>query len=209
MCNKLVLIGGGGHCKSVLDAIYAGGKYSEIVITDNSIPSGSIILGSKVVGTDEELVNLYKNGFYHAFVTIGSIINTTIRRKTYERARKIGFIFPVISDPSAVIASSSYIGKGVFIGKNAVINADSNIRDLAIINTAAVIEHDCHIGEFSHISVGATLCGGVEVGNDVFVGAKTVIIQGIKIEMGSIIGAGSIVLNDIPKNSRVVGTWRT
>ncbi len=209
MCNRLVLIGGGGHCKSVLETIYAGGIYSEIVITDNSIARGSTILGSKVVGTDEELPDLYKNGFHHAFVTIGSIKDTSIRRRVYEKARGIGFIFPTIIDPSAVIATSSHIGEGIFIGKNVIVNADAKIGDLAIINTAAVIEHDCHVGEFSHISVGAILCGGVEIENDVFIGANAIIIQGIKIEANSIIGAGSVVLNNVSKYSRVVGRWRT
>lgn len=209
MHKKLVLIGGGGHCKSVLDAIYSAGMYSEIVITDAGIPGSSAVLGCRVEGTDKELPGLYEKGFRHAFITIGNIKDTTIRRKAYEMAKEIGFIFPTIADPSAVIASSSQIGKGVFIGKNAVVNADAVIGDMAIINTAAIIEHDCRIGEFSHIAVGAALCGGVEMGNDVFAGANATIIQGVKIGMNSVIGAGSIILNDVPENSTIVGTWRS
>ena len=33
MGNKIVLIGGGGHCKSVLDSILRTCNYDEIVIT--------------------------------------------------------------------------------------------------------------------------------------------------------------------------------
>lgn len=209
MHNKLVLIGGGGHCKSVLDTIYATGRYSEIVITDYGLSNGSMVLGCRVVGTDKELPNLYKKGFRHAFITVGSIKDTTIRRKAYETAKEIGFVFPTIIDPSAVISLSSQIGRGVFVGKNAVVNADVIIKDMAIINTAAIIEHDCCIGEFSHIAIGATLCGGVVMGDSVFVGANATVIQGVKIGIGSIIGAGSIILNDVPENSTIISTWRS
>lgn len=208
MHNKLVLIGGGGHCKSVLDTIYATGRYSEIVITDYGLSNGSMVLGCRVVGTDKELPNLYKKGFHHAFITVGSIKDTTIRRKAYETAKKIGFVFPTIIDPSAVISLSSQIGRGVFVGKNAVVNSDAIIKDMAIINTAAIIEHDCCIGEFSHIAIGATLCGGVVTGDSVFVGANATVIQGVKIGISSTIGAGSIILKDVPENSTIVGTWR-
>lgn len=205
MQNKLVLIGGGGHCKSVLDAVYAMGAYSEIVITDYNKPPGSLILGCQVVGTDDELSELFRKGVNHAFITVGSIRDTMIRRKAYERARKMGFTFPTVIDPTAVLAASAQIGKGVFIGKNAVVNADAVIEDMAIINTGAIIEHECHVGEFSHVAVGAVVCGRTKIENDVFVGANATVIQEVKIGMNSIIGAGSIVINDVPKNGRIIG----
>lgn len=209
MYNKIVLIGGGGHCKSVIDTIYKTGIYSEIVITDYSVPIGSAILGCEVVGTDKVLPDLYKKGFRHAFITIGSIKDTTIRRRAYKKAKEIGFTFPAIIDSSAVVALSGRIGAGVFIGKNAVVNADVTVGDLAIINTAAIIEHDCYIGDFSHVAVGATLCGEIEIGNDVFIGSNATIIQGVKVGKNSIIGAGSVILNNVPQYSTVVGIWRT
>lgn len=205
MQNKLVLIGGGGHCKSVLDAVYAMGTYSEIVITDYNNPPDSLILGCRVVGTDDKLSELFRRGFNHAFITVGSIKDTMIRRKAYEKAKKVGFTFPTVVDPTAVLASSARIGRGVFVGKNAVVNADAVIEDMAIINTGAIIEHECHVGEFSHVAVGAVVCGRAKIENDVFVGANATVIQEVKIGMNSIIGAGSIIINDVPEKSRIIG----
>lgn len=203
--NKLVLIGGGGHCKSVLDAVIRSDDFSEIVITDYGTPVGTMILGCQVVGNDEMLSELFAMGFKKAFISIGSIQSTNKRRNAFLRAGKIGFSFPVIADPSASIASSTLIGPGVFIGKNAVVNAGAVIEKMAIINTGAVIEHDCRIGEFAHISVKAAVCGGTVVGRDSFVGANATVIQGVRIGMESIIGAGSTILADVPEGLKVVG----
>lgn len=206
--EKLVLIGGGGHCKSVLDTVIRLNRFSEIVITDCSISVGKMILGCKVVGNDDIFPELFDRGFKYAFITIGSIKSTDKRREVFLKAKKIGFSFPVIIDPSALVADSALIAAGVFIGKNAVVNADVMIGDMAIINTGAIIEHDCRIGAFTHISVGAVVCGGAEIERDVFVGANATVIQGVKIEADSIIGAGSIIYKDVPDNSTIVGNFR-
>lgn len=207
MQDRIILIGGGGHCKSVLDSLCMAGIYSDIVITDYNKPAGTKVLGCEVVGTDDKLPLLFEKGFRQAFIAVGSIKNTVIRRKAYERAKKIGFTFPAIIDPTAVIATSARIGNGVFIGKNAVVNADAVIDDMAIINSGAIIEHDCRVGEFSHVAVGATVCGGAEIGNDVFVGANAVITQGVKIGMNSVAGAGSTILHDVQENGSVFGVF--
>lgn len=206
--NKIVLIGGGGHCKSVIDTLVRMGCYSKIMVTDKDISSGEKILGCPVVGRDEILPRLFECDYQKAFITVGSIKSTEIRRRIYGEARSIGFSFPLIVDPSAIIAESAVISQGVFIGKNAVVNADVKLDDFSIINTGAIIEHECHIGQFTHISVGAVVCGNVEIESDVFIGANATIIQGIKIGMNSVIGAGSVVLADVPENSSVVGVWK-
>ena len=202
--SRLVLIGGGGHCKSVLDTLIKLNSYSEIVVTDCNIPVGVRILGCRVVGHDGMLSQLFGKGYKNAFITIGSIKSTNKRRDAFVRTKKIGFQFPAIIDPNAVVASSASIAEGVFIGKNAIVNADVVIGKMAIINTGAIVEHDCQIGEFTHIAVGAVVCGNAVIENNVLIGANAVVIQGVKIGRNSIIGAGSVVIHDVPENSTVI-----
>nr|WP_297767875.1 acetyltransferase [uncultured Butyrivibrio sp.] len=195
--NKLVLIGGGGHCKSVLDAIYRSGGYEDIIITDPFIPVGTIIMGCKVVGSDDVLPDLYMNGYENAFVTVGSIKDCSLRVRITEKAKKIGYKFPVIVDPSAQISKYAVVEEGSFLAKNVVINAGGKIGKQCIINTGAIIEHDCSVNDYSHVSVGAILCGDVHIGKRSFVGAGTVVVQGVCIGDDSVIGARSIVLADV------------
>lgn len=203
--KKIVLIGGGGHCASVLDCILSKNEYKEVVIVDSNLPVKSQIMNCPVVGDDRKLAELKNSGFDHAFITVGSIKSTAIRRKLYQLARSLEFVFPVICDPSARVSDNSTLGAGTFVGKNAVINAKALVGEHCIINTGALIEHECKVGAFSHISVGSVLCGNCSVGHDSFIGAGSTVIQGINIGNNVIIGAGSTVINNVDDNITVSG----
>ena len=203
--KRLVLLGGGGHCSSVLDAAQRMGMFDEIVITDCDMVAGTEFMGSRVVGTDDALLQLFQDGIRMAFISMGSIKSTKLRKLLHRRAMDMGFDFPNIIDPSALVSEYAMLGKGIFVGKNSVINAGARVGDMAIINTGAIVEHGSSIGSFSHISVGAVVCGDSKIGNSVFVGANAAIIQGVKVGANSIVGAGSIVLKDAVPDSRIIG----
>lgn len=207
MNENMVVIGGGGHAKSVIESITAKNPKKHIVITDASLQAGSRVLGFEVVGNDDMLPELYREGFREAVIAIGSIKNTRARHVAYYTAKNVGFVFPSVIDPTAILADSTKFNEGVFVGKNVVINADAHVDDFAIINTGTIIEHECRIGKYTHIAVGAVICGGCEIGDNVFVGSNATVIQGVKIGMNSIIGAGSVVLANVPENTRIVGVW--
>ena len=199
---KLLLIGGGGHCHSVLDSIITLDAYDEIGIIDNI---DSSVLGIPVVGTDDDISRLMSEGWTDAFITVGSVGNTKLRHKLFEMVKSIGMNIPKIVDPTAIVARGTELSEGVYVGKRAVINTGSRIGTNAIINTGAIVEHDCIIGDFSHISPGTTVCGQVCVGNDSHVGAGSVVRQQINIGNDVLIGAGSVVVNDIPDNVKAFG----
>lgn len=203
--KKLVLIGGGGHCKSVIDTVKVLKLYDEVVITDPRFPASKEILGIKIAGNDDVLTGLKRAGFHEAFITVGSIKSTKLRQALYDKAHALGFVFPNIIDPSACISQSVRMEDGIFIGKGVIVNADVAIGKMAIINTGAIIEHECTIGKYSHIAVGAVLCGSVSIGNYSLVGASATIIQGISIGNHSIIGAGSTVLRNVENEQIVKG----
>ena len=205
MSEKIVLIGGGGHCKSVLDSLLRKREYSEILITDPMIEKGSMIMGCRVVGGDDALEELYSDGVKNAFITIGSIMDPSLRKKVYLRAKNIGFAFPSIIDSSSIVSESVFLGEGVFVGKGAIVNSDARIASMSIINTGAIIEHECFVGSFVHVSVGAKVCGECILEDSVFIGANATIIQGKRIGEGSVVGAGAVVISDIEKGSTVVG----
>ncbi len=208
MENKpLVLLGGGGHCKSVLDSILRSNQYSDIVIADNHLAVGTEIFGCKVVGTDECLQDLRKKGYENAFITVGSVTSASVgvRMKLAKYASSFGFSFPTIVDPSAIVSEQTKIAEGAYIGKNAVINADAVIGAHCIINTGAIVEHECQIGDFAHVSVGSILCGNVKVGRESFIGAGATVIQGIHIGDYATVGAGAVVVKALPANYIAVG----
>ena len=202
MGNKLLLIGGGGHCSSVIDSVMSLGDYEEIGIIDQK---GEELFGIPVIGTDADLERLYSEGWNKAFITVGSVGDTSVRKKIYENLKEIGFEMEIIIDPTAVISIGCEINEGTFVGKNAVINSGSKIGACSIINTGAIIEHECAIGTFSHISPGAVICADVTVGSNTHIGAGSVVIQGIKIGSDCLIGAGSVVVKDVAAGNKAFG----
>ena len=207
--KRLILIGGGGHCKSVLDSALAMNTFAEIVITDPQLRAGTEILGCKVVGNDNLLSELINTGeFTDAFVTVGSvgsIESVSLRKKLVRMAKQLGFKFPIIIDPTACVSQTASIGAGTFVGKHAVINAESVIGFHCIINSGAIIEHECSVGDFSHVSVGAVLCGDSHIGAECFIGAGSTVIQQINIGDRCIVGANSTVLNNLEDDMKVLG----
>jgi sugar O-acyltransferase, sialic acid O-acetyltransferase NeuD family len=200
--KKIMLIGGGGHCHSVVDSVIALGLYDEIGIVDTNNHS---YLGVSVIGADNDIPGLIKDGWTEAFITVGSVGNTAVRRKLYQMVKSYNLNVPVIIDPSAIIAKNVEIKEGTFLGKRAVINAGTSVGICSIINTGAVVEHDCVISDFAHISPGTVLCGQVTVGDDSHVGAGSVVRQLITIGSESVIGAGSVVVKNIPDKVKAYG----
>lgn len=201
--EKIVLIGAGGHCKSILDSLLELDVYEVVGITD--INNNLEIMGVKVIGSDDVLEDLFKSGVKNAFISLGSVGDTNIRRRIHNNLKKIGFNLPTIIDKTAIVSKYSTLGEGVFVGKGAIINSSAYIGNNAIINSGAIVEHDCRIGDFVHIAPGASVSGGVSIGNDSHIGTGSNIIQGISIGNNCIIGAGSVVVKNIEENSKVYG----
>ncbi len=203
--KKLILVGGGGHCKSVIDTLRRMQQYDEIIIVDAAYPDCRNVLDVKVAGDDAALPELKKAGFAEAFVAVGSVKSTAVRRSLFLQLKEYGFTLPAIVDPLACVSPYAKLAEGVFVAKRAVVNADAKIGRMAIINTGAIVEHDCVVGDFAHVAVGAVLCGGVSVGSDVLIGAGATVIQGIGVGDGAVVGAGSTVVRSVSARQNVKG----
>jgi len=202
--KNIVLIGGGGHCKVVISILKKINNFEIAGIVDN-YKLESLISGIKIIGTDDDLKDIYKSGIHNALITVGSIKDNTKRYRLFNMAREIGYKFPVIISPEAIVDESVKIDEGTVIMPGIIINIDSSIGKNCIINTGTIIEHDCKIGDHCHIAPGVHISGGVNIGKLSFIGVGATIIQGIKIGKNVIIGAGSVVIKDIPDNVIAVG----
>lgn len=199
--EKILILGMGGHAKSVTDVIERENKYEIAGYIVNDCNDMQVESKYPILGNDDKLHELFLQGIQNAAIGIGYLGNSGLRTILYKKLKEIGYNLPVLSDPSAVIAAGVFVEEGTFIGKSAVINADAEIGKMCIINTGAIVEHDCHVGDFSHVSVGTVLCGGVNIGTSVFIGANATVIQGISIGNRTIIGAGEVLKKDLGDNT--------
>jgi len=198
--EDIILLGIGGHAHSVVDSIEQAGQYHIIGFLDIREKQKSFYRDYRVLGTDDDLENYYREGIRNAFITIGYMGNPTIRSRLYRRLKAIGYDIPNIIDITASIALDAVLEEGIFIGKRAIINANAAISKMCIINTGAIIEHDCYVGEHSHVAVGSVVCGNTSIGKQTFIGANVTIIQGINIGNNVIIGAGTVITKEVQDN---------
>ncbi|OGS19423.1 MAG: hypothetical protein A2219_00325 [Elusimicrobia bacterium RIFOXYA2_FULL_50_26] len=203
--TELLLIGAGGHCKVVIDAILNLKNFKVAGIIDLPQKAGENIYGIPVIGTDMELDRFYRQGIRHCHVSVGSIGSPALRVKLCKQATSAGFAFSTIISRHAVVSEKSIIGEGTFVAPGAVINAGAKVGSNCIINTGAVIDHDCVIGDFTHIAPRAVLGGGVTVGEFSHIGAGSSLMQYITIGKGTIIGMGSVVTKSFGDNLTAFG----
>ena len=190
MKPKLILIGGGGHCKSCIDVIEQENKFIIAGIVDINT-SISDLLGYSLLGDDDDLAKLKLN-YDYALITIGQLKTPAIRVRLLDYAKSLGFKLPAIISPRAYVSNHAKIGNGTIIMHDVLINAGVIVGDNCIINTKSLIEHDAVIENNCHISTGAIINGGVIVRQGSFVGSNAVTKESVKTNEKDFIKAGSL-----------------
>ena len=192
--EKVIIIGGGGHAKVVIDCIKREKKFEIVSVLDDN-PAIHQILNYAVLPRNE--LEVHNNA--KVILAIG---NNTTRKKI---AEEVNLNFATTIHPSAVISQYAKIGKGTQIFAGAVVNAGAVIGEHCIINTGAIVEHDCILENFVHVSPNAALSGGVKIGSCSHIGIGANVIQNVTIGSNVTIGAGAVVISNIPDNCTAVG----
>jgi sugar O-acyltransferase (sialic acid O-acetyltransferase NeuD family) len=192
MKQPIILIGGGGHCKSCIDVIEQEGRFTIEGIVDLLEKKGEKILAYEIFANDNDIPELAKT-YDNFFISLGHLDSPQRRIELFMLLKKLNKTLPVIVSPIAYISKHAKIDEGSIIMHHAIINAGSKIGKNCIINNKALIEHDATIGNNCHISTGAIINGGVLVGNNTFYGSGAVSKQYITIPENSFIKANSIV----------------
>lgn len=200
MNDGIVVLGGGGHAKVVIELLRDMGEQVAACVGEENSPDRCLDL--LVLKGDAHLTALREDGYSRAFVAIGS---NRIRALVAEQISKLGFTLVNAISPHAQISPSAKFGLGVAVMAGVVINAEAVIGDLAIINTGVTIDHDCIIGTAVHIAPQCALAGGVVVENGAFLGIGSKVIPEIVIGRNSVLGAGSVVVTNIPEAVTAVG----
>ena len=196
--KNLILIGGGGHCVSVIDVIEQQGLFNIKVILDSNSKNKNI-LGYPILGGDDlisKLVN--KNTFF--LITVGQIKSSKIREKIAKNLKRNNAKLATVVSSRSYVSKHSFIGEGTIIMNGAIVNANAKVGTNCILNTKSNIEHDVSVGDFCHISTGAIVNGNSRIGKGTFIGSNSTISNNIHLEDNSIISAGKFIkFSSIPK----------
>lgn len=192
--KELILVGGGGHCKSVIEVAESAG-YSILGILDMPEEVGKTVLGYKVVGTDDDIPQFV--GKAEFVITVGFIMNPAIRIRIFDKIKSAGGRLATIIASTARVSKYAEVGEGTVVMHQAFVNAGAKIGCNCIINTFSNIEHDAQVGDQCHISTGTMVNGDCKIGERVFIGSQSALANGITVGDDIIVGAGSLVRKSI------------
>jgi sugar O-acyltransferase (sialic acid O-acetyltransferase NeuD family) len=186
------LIGAGGHCKVVLDALLEGGANpAAIRIRDGRAErAGGGLLGAPV--ETPEIAEALAGQEFH--IAIGAV---EARARLYGEAEVAGGRPLTVRHPSARISRFAEVADGAFVAALSVVGPSARIGRGVIVNHGAVVDHDCEVGDFTHLAPNCSLGGGARVGERCLVGAGAVVLPGLSIGDGATIGAGAVVTRDV------------
>lgn len=192
--RDLILVGGGGHCKSVIEVAESTGiRIAGILDTAENV--GKKVLGYDIIGTDDRIPEWVDRADF--LVTVGHIKDASVRMKLHHKIRTAGGHLATLIASTAHVSKYAVIGEGSVIMHQAMVNADAKIGMGCIINTFANIEHDAVIGDYCHISTGAMVNGNCVVGEGTFLGSQSVMVNGVSVTGGCVIAAGAMVRKNI------------
>lgn len=201
--QALIIYGGGGHAKSVIDLIHAEGRWSMAGIVDDRLEPGSSILGVPVLGGASLLPSLYAGGIRNAVNAVGGIGDAASRVAVFDRLRESGFNLPTVVHPHAFIEPSARVADGCHLLYGVYAGSDVRIGFGCLLNSGVILSHDCVLGDYVNLSPGAILAGAVTIGDRAQVGMGVTINLGLNIGAGARVGNSAVIKADVPENTVV------
>ena len=197
--SVLVIYGGGGHGKALIDMVRALGTYRIAGVIDDGIKKGTEIMGIPVLGGAEQLPQLAQEGIRQAINAVGGIGDLNSRVRVFKRLITQSFEFPTLIHPTAWVEPGASLGVGVQVFPHAYIGSDARVGLGVIVNTSAVVSHDCSLDDYVNIAPGALIAGNVAIGEGVLVGMGVTFNLNVRVGAGAKIGNSAVVKDVVPE----------
>jgi sugar O-acyltransferase (sialic acid O-acetyltransferase NeuD family) len=203
--DEIILIGGGGHAKVVIDILEERGDYNILGIIAKNKGDGIGIGGYQILGNDNDLQELFNKGVKFAAMGVGGYTNNTLRKRIYEDLKRIGFQVISAIHPTASISRTVLMGEGNVVFSGVVIGPYVRLGNNIIVATGSTIDHDSVLKDHSLISAGVTVGAETQIEEGALLALGSKIISGITICKGALIGAGAVITRNISEPGTYVG----
>jgi len=186
---KLLVIGAGGHGRSVAEAALLSGEYQLAGFLDDAIPVGEMVMGLPVMGSIANIEQIIDECDL-AIVAIG---NNVVRAQLMQQLYQIGIGAANVIHPHAFVSPTATLGSGIAIMAAAVVGTEARLGDGVIVNCAAVVDHHADVEDFGHLGVNACMAGGSQLGKGAWMQAGSSLGYGVSIPPGEILEPGVAV----------------
>ncbi len=187
--TRLLVVGAGGHGRSVAEAAELSGQFEVAGFLDDSLPAGETVLGVPVLGPVASMADHRAT----ADQTIVAIGNNTVREKLMHQLAEAGFEWATVVHPRAIVSPSAVLGKGSAAMAGAIVGTEARLGVGSIVNCGAVVDHHATVEDFGHLGVNASMAGGTVLGRGAWMQAGAALGYGVKVAAGVTLAPGEAV----------------
>ncbi len=187
--TRLLVVGAGGHGRSVAEAAELSGQFEVVGFLDDLLPAGETVLGVPVLGSVASMAH-HQAAVGQAIVAIG---NNAVREKLMQQLAAVGFELATVVHPRAIVSPRALLGAGSVVMAGAIVGTEARLGVGAIVNCGAVVDHHAIIEEYGHLGVNASMAGSTVLGHGAWIQAGAALGYGVKIPSGVTLAPGEAV----------------
>ena len=175
--KRLLIVGAGGHGRSLAEAVLGAGKFKLVGFVDDAASNLQHVWDLPVFGTTADLAS-YREYAEAAIVAIG---NNRLREELQKRLYAAGFELATVVHPKAIVSPRAVIDAGCAIMAGAIVGTEAELGAGVIVNCGAVVDHHGRVEDFGHLGVNAAMAGGTVLGRGAWMQAGSVLSYGVKL----------------------------
>jgi len=167
MAQRLLILGAGGHGRSVCDIIVLSGHhvvgYLDEALLEGTLVSVFPVLGGLSFGWD--LKRFFDaSGEAPSDQVVVAIGNPALRQTWLQVLEQVAVPLAVLLHPRGILSAIAQLGPGSVILPGAVVNAHASLHQGVLVNSGAVVDHDAICGAHSQLGANASMAGGSRLG---------------------------------------------
>lgn len=202
--KNIVIVGAGDLGKEIVWLIEDINKRQPTYLIlgfldDDTSKTGSDFYGYKVLGGTEQLQDLSKKMPLSAVIAIQ---DGGVRKKIVDAHPEFDKWDSIIH-PTAVIASTSSVGKGSVFFPQVTVSVDSDLGDFGLYYIHSIVCNDCKIGNYVSIMSGASISEHAEIGDECFIAAGACVYPHKTLGRGSEVAVEATDKKDYNDGSKV------
>jgi sugar O-acyltransferase (sialic acid O-acetyltransferase NeuD family) len=186
---RLLVVGAGGHGRSVAEAAELMGSYEVVGFLDDAESEGAKVLGMRALGPVGTVMR-HRHLCDQAIVAIG---NNRVRQDITAQLLQNGFEMATVIHPRSFVSPLAVVGGGTAIMAGAIVGTLARLGAGVIVNCGAVVDHDAVVEDFGHLGVNASMAGGTILGQGAWMQAGSVLGYGVIIPAGATLQPGEAV----------------
>jgi len=190
MSKRVIVIGAGGHGRSVAEAIVLLGRDKLVGFVDDGADANVKVWTYHVVGTTDSVNNW--SGLVDAVVV--AIGNNAVRETLHYHVLGAGLALLSVVHPAAFVSPTAALGAGCVVMAGAVVGTEALLGEGVIVNCGATVDHHCIVDDFGHLGVNACMAGGSVLGRGAWMQAGSALGYGAMLENRATLSPGQALV---------------